>query len=518
MDLPTVSVVVLNYNGKPHLGDCFASLLAMDYPAERCELILVDNASRDGSVEFVRERFETVRVVQNGANLGFAEGNNRGAQAAHGEYIAFLNPDTRVDAHWLRELVKPCLRDPAVVCVGSRMLSWDGDAIDFADAAMNFMGWGFQIGLGSRRLQDLTQEKELFFACGGGMLIRRDVFMTAGGFDADFFAFFEDVDLGWRLWLMDHQVALAPRAVVYHRHHGSWSSVNNAQKWVLYERNTLASVIKNYDDAHLARVLPAVLLLMIQRAYLDVRPDPHLFGGESATLPNRPSGAHYHFGRIRQLLGERAYGRLIRSGIGRLKVPLGMKRRLLRQPASKPLKPGPDGRINVPAVTISRLMAGCDVLRTFPGLMQKRQVVQTLRRRADSQVFPRFQNALVSNFDDSQFIRAMQVAIARFGLVEMFEGRLATNPSDMRIIEQSQQACQALLQVMDRALTLSGVPEANFRLGGPLPEAIIAVPLPCVSVLTKMNELLWSLPDAPLEEILVWLAAGCQHILNQAHE
>ncbi len=495
MDLPTVSVIVLNYNGKQHLEDCFTALLAMDYPVKQRELILVDNASRDGSVEFVRERFETVRVVQNGENLGFAEGNNRGVQAAHGEYVAFLNPDTRVDAHWLSELVQPCLRDRNVICVGSRILSWDGDAIDFADAAMNFMGWGFQIGIGSRNLTEFTQDKALFFACGGGMLIKRDVFLAAGGFDADFFAFYEDVDLGWRLWLMGHQVALAPQSVVYHRHHGSWGSVNNAQKWVLYERNTLASVIKNYEDAHLARILPAVLLLMMQRAYLDVRPDSqHLSGGASTS-----------YGRIRQLLGERAYGRLIRGGVGKI------KRKPSRQTAPTL---GPDGRINVPAITISRLMAGREVLRTFPALMLKRQIVQSLRRRTDHQVFPRFQKALISNFGDDEFIRGMQVAIEQFGLVQVFDNESASPFMDNAVIEQSQQVCQALLQVMDRAFTLSDTPEAEFRLGGPLPAAFVPVPIPCVSVLVKMNELLWSLPDASLEDVLTWLAARCQQILN----
>src|SRR6187455_3046398 len=94
--LPTVSVVVLNFNGLKHLDACFTSLLALDYPADRLELILVDNGSSDDSLSFMREHFPAVRLLETGGNLGFAGGNNFGAERASGEYVAFLNNDTRV--------------------------------------------------------------------------------------------------------------------------------------------------------------------------------------------------------------------------------------------------------------------------------------------------------------------------------------------------------------------------------------------------------------------------------------
>src|SRR5436190_2997233 len=104
--LPTVSVVVLNYNGLKHLDTCFLSLGALEYPKDRLELILTDNGSSDGSVEFMRKRFPQVRVVETGGNLGFAAGNNFGVERATGQYVAFLNNDTRVEPDWLSELVK----------------------------------------------------------------------------------------------------------------------------------------------------------------------------------------------------------------------------------------------------------------------------------------------------------------------------------------------------------------------------------------------------------------------------
>ena len=91
MPEPTISVIVLNYNGRQHLEACFSSLMAQSYPEEQSEFILIDNASSDGSVEFVREAFPSVRIIQNETNLGFAAANNRGAQAASGEYLVFLN-------------------------------------------------------------------------------------------------------------------------------------------------------------------------------------------------------------------------------------------------------------------------------------------------------------------------------------------------------------------------------------------------------------------------------------------
>ena len=178
---PTISVVVLNYNSLAHLQYNLESLQQSDYPRDHLEIVLADNGSTDGSLDWVAAHYPTVRIVRNGANLGFAEGNTVGARAARGEWVAFLNPDTRVKPDWLTELIQLTLHNPDVVCVASRMLTWDGEAIDFADAALNFMGWGCQPGYGSRRLSDFERDKELLFACGGAMLIKRQVFLDAGG-------------------------------------------------------------------------------------------------------------------------------------------------------------------------------------------------------------------------------------------------------------------------------------------------------------------------------------------------
>ncbi len=262
--MPAVSVVVLNYNGLKHLEPCFSSLLALDYPADRLELMLVDNASHDEFVKFMRERFPGVRVVEAEKNLGFAAGNDYGAEQATGEYVAFLNNDTRVEPDWLIEMVKAVLagREDGLVCTSSLMLDWTGTKIDFKTSGVNFHGFGFQPSYGKLYKPEEIAPRDILFSCGGSMLIDRKIFLDIGGFDPDYFAFFEDVDLGWRLWLLGYRVTLTPTAITYHRHHGTAGSMSGHRTYVLYERNALYTIYKNYEEAHVHTLLSAALMLV----------------------------------------------------------------------------------------------------------------------------------------------------------------------------------------------------------------------------------------------------------------
>ncbi len=514
--LPSISVLILNYNGQEHLTACFDSLLELHYPPDRIEILLVDNASTDGSVDWVIDRYPMVRVVQNGANLGFAAGNTVGAQAAQGEWIAFLNPDTRVEPDWLLELVRPALRDPAVVCVASKMLAWDGCKIDYADAAINFMGWGCQPGFGSTRLSDFNQDKAVLFACGGAMLIKKQVFLEVGGFDTDFFAYYEDVDLGWRLWLMGYQVAYAGRAVVYHRHHGSWSTVNNVKRWVLAERNALYTTIKNYDEAHLTRVLPGTLLLTLYRAYLDLQLDPAVWGAK-ANMPAGPLayGPRYYLGQLGQLARRRAWREFWQRSVD--EAQRRVRRHSLESQLLRPsVQAKPDG-FTMPAIAVSRLIAGQEVLNHFDLILARRRVVQAARQRADGQIFPLFKWALVSNFNDERFIRGMQVIIARFGLVSLFERVSTETPVDAATADRGYAASRALLNIMDRVLKLSGAPTADFQLGSAVPQEAYPASAESLNLLIETSQLIWQLPTVPLNELLCWLVTRCQGLLDSFH-
>lgn len=186
--LPRASIVILNLNGRHHLAGCFESLAALDYPKDRLEVILVDNASNDGSVEEMRQKHAWVRLFVNPRNVGFAAGCNQGAREARepGVFV-FLNNDMRVEREWLRELVAPIVRGECSAST-SKMMSWDGKVLNSAGGAMNFHGMGIQVGMDEPCEARYDVPRRTLFPCGGAMAIDAQVFRDCGGFDDEFFA------------------------------------------------------------------------------------------------------------------------------------------------------------------------------------------------------------------------------------------------------------------------------------------------------------------------------------------
>ena len=258
---PSLTLIVLNYNGLHHLQACFPSLVNADYPADCLNLMLVDNASSDGSVSYMGQHFPQVQIVSNDRNLGFAAGNNRGARLAQSQYVVFLNNDMRIEPQFLRELVKVAQSEPGVICVGAKILNWDGSRVDFGGAAADFAAHAYQLGW-NQPLQagQYVEVEQILFPCGGGMLIDRKAFLEAGGFDESYYLFYEDFDLGWRLWLLGHRILFAPGAIAYHQHHGSVSTLPELRKAVFYKRNAFSSILKNYSDENVGAALSAALL------------------------------------------------------------------------------------------------------------------------------------------------------------------------------------------------------------------------------------------------------------------
>ena len=266
---PTVSVVLVNFNGKDYLERCLSSLRQQDYPQNRIEVVFIDNASSDGSVEYVRETFPEVRVVVNDSNTGFSPAVNQGAHLANGQYLALLNNDAEADSRWLIEAVQVLEMEDRVACVASKILRDDRRTIDYAGGQMAFYGHGFAKGNKDLDSGEDEGNRPTLFASGGAMVVRRDVFLATGAFDESYFAFFEDVDFGWRLWVLGHDVLYVPRSKVYHRHHGTIERFGYPRERYLLERNALASVFKNYSDDMLARVLPGTLVLALLRGLAD---------------------------------------------------------------------------------------------------------------------------------------------------------------------------------------------------------------------------------------------------------
>jgi GT2 family glycosyltransferase len=264
-EAPTVSLIVLNWNGRAHLTGCLDSLRDLDYPAGRLELIFCDNGSTDGSADFVRRRHPDVAVVALPRNHGFAAGNDIAAEAATGEWVGFLNNDMRVPPSWLRDLLGAHERHPEAACLGSRIKSWDGTRLDFIGGGVNFQGHAFQLDEGAAE-SNQDRERRVLFACGGAMLIRRSRFLELEGFDRDFFAFFEDVDLGWRLNLLGDDVWYTPEATAFHHHHATARRLEPHRLRVLYERNALLTIYKCLGEERLGPALLAAILLLNERA------------------------------------------------------------------------------------------------------------------------------------------------------------------------------------------------------------------------------------------------------------
>jgi GT2 family glycosyltransferase len=266
---PTVSILIPSFNGWHLLEPCLESIRQLDYPGESGEVIVIDNASTDGTAEKIEKRFPGVRILRSEENLGFAPALTQAASKVSSKYLAFLNNDTRIDPHWLSGLVdalesEEARRMRAVAACGA-ILSWEGDGVQFFGGHINFLGKAFHHCPSLEELNAAPAVEPAFYACGAGMLIDREIFLKSGGFDEDYFMIFEDVDLGWRLNLMGLKTLLVRDARIYHREGASLNSLDYAKKALWWERNALWTIYKNYSKANLEKIWPAALAMAFKR-------------------------------------------------------------------------------------------------------------------------------------------------------------------------------------------------------------------------------------------------------------
>jgi len=308
----TVSVVIPTHNNLSLLLECIDSLRKQDYPPDGMEIVVVDNASTDRSGQVIAERFPQIKLVSLDTNTGFAVACNRGASEAKGDYVAFLNNDAIADKSWLSALVDTLYEaGEDAVCAASRIMSRDGEEVEFEGASSNLFGagrpasvWGWP-----DRPAPPTRGSSILFASGGAMLIKRSVFLDVGGFDPNYFAYFEDVDLGWRLWIMGYRVVYAPDAVVRHVGGATGRRAGEHKRYVLWECNSLATVIKNYENGNMERILSAALLLQYKRAIMStgdaIDPQDYHLGGPAdrnvANMEHVPKVSVAHVAAIDRL-------------------------------------------------------------------------------------------------------------------------------------------------------------------------------------------------------------------------
>lgn len=301
-NLPFVSIIVVNYNGKHFLGECFISLGNLEYPRDKCEVILVDNASTDGSSQYVRENFPWVNILQLDKNYGFCRPNNDGVKIANGEYVVFLNNDTTVTKEWLFELVKGALSEEQIASCASKMLYYDRrNVINTAGGKITIIGGGFYKGYGDKDNPEYSKPEYTGFGCGAGVLVKKELFQYVGGFDEDYFASCEENDLGWKLWLYGYKVLYVPTAVMYHKESGTFGSRSTFESIKVYfiTRNRLYNIIKNLEAKNVIR---ALFISLGFNLYRSLR---YLVKGNFASIKSIAT-AHLDFVKnLRKMLAKR---------------------------------------------------------------------------------------------------------------------------------------------------------------------------------------------------------------------
>ncbi|HEV2760979.1 MAG TPA: glycosyltransferase [Acidimicrobiales bacterium] len=365
-----VSVILVNYRGADDTVTCLRSFAGVDWPADRLELLVVDNASGDGSAERIRAQVPGARVIQSDVNGGFAGGCNLGAAEASGEYLAFINNDARPGADWITAAVEVLDTQADVAAVASKVLDWEGERIDFVDGSLTWYGMGYKRECEQPDTGEWDKPKDVLFATGAAMFVRAGVYRAVEGFDDRYFMFYEDVDLGWRLNLLGWRVRYVPTSVAFHRHHASMKSYGPWREHYLLERNALFSMYKNLGDDLLAKALPAALLLAVRRG---------LSRGDADNT-------------------------------------------ILDLSAAPPSGPEED-TVAVSRETLAPVFAIDALVDQLSSLDEDRRRLQSERRRSDTELLPLFRRALEPAYAHPRYEAAHRILVDAFGIERAFSTR-----------------------------------------------------------------------------------------------
>ena len=251
-----VSVIIVNWNGEKFLERCLTALMAQTVKPH--EIILLDNASTDGSLEIVR-RFSSVRLIALDRNTGFAQGNNLAIEAAsaESEWIALINPDAFAEPRWLKALLEAAESNPGVDVFGSKLVNaGDPMLLDGAGDAYHVSGLVWRMGHSSPVPTSVENEREVFSPCAAAALYRCSALCELEGFDEDYFCYVEDVDLGFRLRLAGYRCLYVPRSVAHHV--GSGTTGGQHSDFAMYHghRNLVWTFVKDMPGILFWLLLP----------------------------------------------------------------------------------------------------------------------------------------------------------------------------------------------------------------------------------------------------------------------
>ena len=250
MKRPLVSIIIVNWNGLHFLKPCLKTLSNCTYKNK--EIIVVDNGSCDGSVKWLQENYHRVRICSLSRNVGFAQGNNEGYCIAKGEFIVFLNNDTKVHPDFIDEMIAKWQSDKTIGGVQSKLLLMDAPSkLDSVGAFFTRSGFLYHWGFGKKDSPVYDKTTKLFTAKGACMGFPRHVLekILVNGviFDPSYFSYFEETDLCHRIWLTGKTIQYAPKSIVYHTMGGTSTSMNNAYIQFHSYKNRIHSYLKNFE-------------------------------------------------------------------------------------------------------------------------------------------------------------------------------------------------------------------------------------------------------------------------------
>ena len=397
MSAPEASIVVVHHRGLEHLLEALGALEASLREGLTAEILLVDNAS-DSPQDAILRRHPTVRRIASARNVGFAEGCRLGVEAARAPIAVFVNDDAAVAPDAPRRLVATlAAADADVVAAAGRLTDRSGAVNDFSDGFLTFDGHAFAADVG-RPVGGLPESRpgeERLFASGGLMAVRRDAFRESG-FDPDYFAYLEDVDFGWRQWILGRRIVAEPRAVARHRGGATAEALGVFSRGFLFERNAFATVYKNLEADRFRRLMPAIVMAFVTRvAEMIATRNP----GAEELRRNPYDGAAAEPSSLRRLLGVSA-------------------------------EAGPRVALEDP-LTIAHLRALVWIHGHHAALAAKRRAVQAARKRSDAEIFAKFPMRLVPTYPgddrlDGDFFAPFwdgAPELVRATLRDIFEGR-----------------------------------------------------------------------------------------------
>jgi GT2 family glycosyltransferase len=261
------AIVILNWNGVK-MFDIFLPSVIQHSTSTNTEIIVADNGSTDKSIAHIRQNYPTVKIIELKENSGFAEGYNRALKLVEADYFVLLNSDVKVTSNWIESCIRLFEADEKLAAIQPKILSFDNpELFEYAGAAGGFIdkyGYPFCRGRMLNRVEvdekQYDQPTPIFWASGACMFVRSSAFRKAGGFDGDFWAHMEEIDLCWRLKSLGYKIQYQPESVVYHLGGGTLS-YGSPKKVYLNFRNNLWMLFKNLPKNQFKRIFLTRMIL-----------------------------------------------------------------------------------------------------------------------------------------------------------------------------------------------------------------------------------------------------------------